>query len=180
MSKKDKPIDWASIERDYKAGSMSNREIARWHGLSETAIRKKAKAEGWERKEPPKHVKREPVVPAVVEVRPPLKPEELTDRGRVLAGRLMDELDAVTAHLGELEDMIFSEESDPRRRQALMRALSLGERAMTLKNLATVLKTLGEAGAPAGKKAERQAAAEAVSGRFGVRQPPKLAVDNTK
>ncbi len=180
MSKKDKPIDWAGIERDFRAGVMSNREIARWYGLSETAIRKKAKAEGWERREAPRHVKREVIVPEIVEVRTPIKPEDLADRGRGLAGRMLDELEAVTTHQGELEDMIFVEESDPRRRQALMKALSLSERAMTLRNLANAMKTLNESSAPQGKKAARDEAAKAVGGRFGVRQPPKLAVDNTK
>ena len=46
----DKPgFDWEAIEREYRAGLFSVREIARKHGLSETAIRKRAKAEGWER-----------------------------------------------------------------------------------------------------------------------------------
>lgn len=41
--------DWEAIEREYRAGQLSIREIARGHGISETAIRKKAKAGGWKR-----------------------------------------------------------------------------------------------------------------------------------
>lgn len=47
--------DWESIERDYRAGVLSIREIARLHGVSDTAIRNKAKGDpekgipAWER-----------------------------------------------------------------------------------------------------------------------------------
>lgn len=41
--------DWEAIEREYRAGQLSIREIAREHGLSDGAIRKRAKAEGWQR-----------------------------------------------------------------------------------------------------------------------------------
>lgn len=42
-------IDWDSIEREYRAGQLSTREIAREHDVSDAAVRKKAKALGWER-----------------------------------------------------------------------------------------------------------------------------------
>jgi hypothetical protein len=41
--------DWEAIEREYRAGQLSVREIARQYAVSEGAIRKRAKAEGWER-----------------------------------------------------------------------------------------------------------------------------------
>ncbi len=41
--------DWAAIEIDYRAGQLSNRALAEKYGVSDTAIRKKAKAEGWEK-----------------------------------------------------------------------------------------------------------------------------------
>lgn len=51
MAKKPRgrPTDWEAIEREYRAGQLSVREIGRVHGVTDTAIRKKAKAEGWER-----------------------------------------------------------------------------------------------------------------------------------
>ena len=49
MTEKRKPIDWAAIERDYRTGTFSNRELAHRHGCTETAIRKRAKREGWEK-----------------------------------------------------------------------------------------------------------------------------------
>lgn len=41
--------DWESIERDYRAGVLSIREIGRLYEISDTAIRGKAKDLGWER-----------------------------------------------------------------------------------------------------------------------------------
>lgn len=49
-SKDDKPkTDWEAIEREFRAGQLSIRAIASAHGVTDTAIRKKAKAEGWQR-----------------------------------------------------------------------------------------------------------------------------------
>jgi hypothetical protein len=184
MRKKTKAIDWKSIERDFRAGVMSIREIAKWYGLSDTAIRKKAKAEGWERVQQPPHLDRKQTISGEILLPPPssAKPEELPDRARGIAARLLDELDATTSHIGEFELIIETEESDPRRRQALLKALSTAERAKTLKDIALSMKTLAEVSAPAGKKAAQQEAAEdaANGGRFGVRQPPRLVADNTK
>ena len=46
----DKPkTDWDAIEREYRAGQLSNREIAARFGVTEGAIRKKAKTEGWQK-----------------------------------------------------------------------------------------------------------------------------------
>lgn len=42
-------VDWAAIGSAYVNGQDSIREIARSHGLSDTAVRKRAKAAGWER-----------------------------------------------------------------------------------------------------------------------------------
>lgn len=45
-----KRADWEAIEREFRAGQFSLRAIAAAHGITEGAIRKRAKAEGWERK----------------------------------------------------------------------------------------------------------------------------------
>lgn len=44
-----KQPDWEAIERAFRAGSLSVRAIAERHGLSDTAIRSKAKKNGWTR-----------------------------------------------------------------------------------------------------------------------------------
>lgn len=42
-------VDWEAVERDYRAGILSLREIGSRHGCTEGAIRKRAKKEGWTR-----------------------------------------------------------------------------------------------------------------------------------
>lgn len=42
-------IDWELIERDYRAGLLSVREIAASQGITHGAINKRAKRDGWER-----------------------------------------------------------------------------------------------------------------------------------
>lgn len=42
-----KNIDWGKIEAQYRAALLSNRQIAEAHGITEGAIRKRAKAENW-------------------------------------------------------------------------------------------------------------------------------------
>ena len=44
-----KTPDWEAIERAYRAGSLSIRNIAEQHGISDTAIRKRASKHGWQR-----------------------------------------------------------------------------------------------------------------------------------
>lgn len=195
MTSSSQPIDWEAIRRDYMTGSMSVRELARWYGISDTAIRKRAKAESWERPIPSASSRREPAnpEPRTTVVLTPLTPQAVTPdaiigRGRNLTLRMLDELDATTTHRGELEamiDMATDEGDGGKRRDALMQAVSLKQRAEVLKSLATAAKTLSESGAaaPAGKKAERQAAAEKVAssgGKFAPPAPPKVVVDNTR
>ncbi|MDR3538790.1 MAG: hypothetical protein P4L71_20005 [Acetobacteraceae bacterium] len=42
-----KQVDWEAVEREYRAGQLSAREIGRIHGVSHTAINRRAKTEGW-------------------------------------------------------------------------------------------------------------------------------------
>ncbi len=41
--------DWEAIEREYRAGQLSVRAIATAHGVAESAVRKRAQRDGWER-----------------------------------------------------------------------------------------------------------------------------------
>lgn len=43
------PVDWEGVERDYSANLLSLREIGKRYGVSEGAIRKRAKRDGWTR-----------------------------------------------------------------------------------------------------------------------------------
>ena len=44
-----RPVDWDRIEFQFRAGVMSLREIASAHGITEGAIRKRAKRDEWSR-----------------------------------------------------------------------------------------------------------------------------------
>lgn len=175
-------IDWARIELEYLAGEDSIREIADRHEISDAAIRKRAKKEGWvrevrtaNRREPD----RSPPPPPPSDPEKPIDAGQIADGGRALAGRMLDELDIVTSRRGELEDMIIAatdDDDDDSRRDAMMKALSLPSRANTLKTIALALKTLNESSAPQGKKAAQQEKANQIGGgsRFGALGPPKL------
>lgn len=164
MQTKDKPgPDWAAIEAEYTKTSKPVREIARWFSISDTAIRKKAKAEGWKRNEPASsHCEPAAIVavPAVITAAAS-DVGSIISRGRNLVVRLMDELEAATTHIGELETMIetvTAGDKDPRARNALYKAVDLPVRAGALKNLANALKTLNES-KNTGKKEQAQEAA---------------------
>jgi hypothetical protein len=49
MATKRKVLDWEAIEREYRAGLLSIREIARQFKCSDGAIRKRAKESNWKR-----------------------------------------------------------------------------------------------------------------------------------
>ena len=54
MSEADKTkVDWELVEKHYRAGLLSLREIAKEAGCTEGAIRKRAKKDGWSRGEKP-------------------------------------------------------------------------------------------------------------------------------
>lgn len=176
--------EWDKIEQEFRFSEDSIREIADRHGLSDTAIRKRAKAEGWERpvrganrREPD----RSPPPPSPSTEGKPVDAGKLADDGRALAGRMLEELDVLTSKRGELEDMIVAateDDNDDKRRDAMMKAVSLPERAGTLKTLALTLKTFNEASAPQGKKAAalQRAAEVAGGGRFRPVGKPSLSV----
>lgn len=49
MSEKKRQIDWEKIELDYRSGIKTLRQIADEHGISNPAILKRAKRDGWVR-----------------------------------------------------------------------------------------------------------------------------------
>jgi hypothetical protein len=191
MTDEKKPIDWSEIERDYRSSPMSVREMARWYGISEAALRKRAGRDGWERPEKPESAReqaREPEPPKVyvgtVLTPENTTPEAIIGRGRNLVMRMLDELDASTSRIGELEGLIesaYDTGDDDKARQAALAAVSLKNRSEILKALAMAAKTLGESGAAPGVKKQRQAAGEHIaktSSRFATPSAPKLIVDN--
>ena len=176
VKRKDKIIDWRAVEKDYCDGKMAIREIGRWHGITAPAVLHQANEKGWKRAKP-SHIECEQLAAKAKAEFAEMAPE---DRVIDLAARMLDELNTVTSFHDELEKMICKDESDPRRRKALLRAISLGERSMTLKNINHVLKNIGDEAVEAeGKKAKRQAKAEksASGGKFAVPNAPSSSVN---
>lgn len=176
MAARKTSAEWSRIQREYLEGEYSIREIADRNEISEAAIRKRAKAEGWEKpvrtREPVRTLLPAPRPTALVPINPP-EPRaatEIAEQVRQVVGRMVDELDAVTSFQGELEAVIeeaTAEDDSDARRDAMMKAVSLPARSQIAKNLAAALKTINEASAPQGKKAAQQERANKIGSRFG-------------
>jgi hypothetical protein len=144
--------------------------IARDHKVSRVTLHTRIRDESWRvAREPMLEVKAAPV-PREKDPRDPA----IVAEGRALILRMLDELDTVTSQQGQLAEEIAAETSgdrDPRRRAAMLRAIDLPSRSMTLKNLATAAKTFAEVHRPAAlgkKKFADEAAKSAGLGTGGV------------
>lgn len=163
-----KQPDWEAIERAYRAGALSIRTIAERNGISDTAIRKKAKASGWARdlSDQVRKEVRNKLVRGEVREEQCANPErdaeiveEAAEEGaRVvrshrrdirkatnLANLLMDDLLATISKREEIEDSIESETADDTngmRRATMLSAVALPSNAKTLFQLSSAMKNL--------------------------------------
>lgn len=166
-----KAHDWERIELDYRAGLLSVREIGTAHGLSHTAINKRAKAEGWERDLNAKVKAKADALVAKREVAKTVSAEKLaterqmieataqviadvrmTQRGdikrfRDIAMSMLAELEHETARpdlFEELGDLLRAEDDkgQDRRNDLYQKVISGAGRIDSLKKLADTLKTL--------------------------------------
>lgn len=171
--------DWEGIERDYRAGVLSVREIGAAYGVSHTAIQKRARRDGWERdllakvraKADAKVAKaavasvvskedkatEAAIVEANADVIAKVRLAHRTDinKARGLAMTLLAELEHQTGNQ-DLYENLFELLNDPedeggnqaakdrqnKRLEAFQRAMSLGNRTKTMKDLADTLKSL--------------------------------------
>lgn len=160
-----KRVDWNRIERLFRAGLLSIAEIGRECNVPEANIRYYSKKLGWKRdltdemrsRTRTKLVENLAKASSGIEVLNDLKKatdEEIIEQaaktqvevvrqhqktlgsGHSLTMRMLHELDATTTHRGELEDMIKSTIA-PRRQGAILNAVSLGQRATVMRDLAT-------------------------------------------
>ncbi|MGG7725858.1 hypothetical protein PGN57_09525 [Klebsiella aerogenes] len=163
--------DWEAIETAYRAGVMSLREIASQHGISEGAIRKRAKRDDWSRdlnakiqqkaddlvrkQEVRKQVRNEStltervLIEATAEVIATVRMEHRGDirRARELTNTLFDELGAQCADvsaLKQLGDIMFDPDDKGRDRlnEIYQKVISLPSRIKSMKDLSDSLKTL--------------------------------------
>ena len=164
--------DWIQIGEAFRETLLSIRDISRQHGVSDTAVRKRAKKEGWTRpdgaqtaREPRREPEREPPRPqyeAAAKVVSDTPISDLTKRGRNLILALMDELEFLNGNhqtLAALVEDYVNGEKDATVRNKLMRCLDHDTRAKSANQLATALAKLNDA-AP-GKKEQAKADAEA-------------------
>lgn len=125
-----KQPDWEAIERAYRAGVLSVREIAAAHEVSHTAINKRAKREGWDRDLKAKIKAKADALVSKREVSTEVSSKQaetereiielnaevianirMTHRGdisrsRRLTNKLLDELESLTDEQGTIKELI--------------------------------------------------------------------------
>lgn len=156
------PIDWESVERDYRAGLLSVSEIGRQQGVSHTAINKRSKRDGWTRNlsaqvreevsarlvsaEVSGPHTREIVDAAAAQVVEVVRSHRRdVSRGRGLVAKLLEELGEATDEREAIEDAIEVETAGDKtgnRRAVMLRAVALPSRAGVIKELSAAMKNL--------------------------------------
>lgn len=163
--------DWEAIESAYRAGLLSLREIASQHGISEGAIRKRAKRDDWSRDlnakvkeraddlvrkaEVRKQVRTETtltervLIDATAEVIANVRMEHRGDirRAREITNCLFDELAAECADVAALKklgELMFDPDDKGRDKlnELYLAVISLPERVKSAKALSEALKNL--------------------------------------
>ena len=158
--------DWEAIETAYRAGMMSLREIAAQHGISEGAIRKRAKRDDWSRdlaakvKERADDLVRKQVrtetalservlIEATAEVVAAVRMEHRGDirRAREITNALFDELGAECADVAALEKLgeLMLDPDDKgqdKLNEIYHKVISMPERVKSVKALSEALKNL--------------------------------------
>lgn len=163
--------DWEMIEQSYRTGLMSIREMAHLAGVTEGAIRKRAKSRGWERDVSAKITAKADALVRRQEVRTQVRTEKAVServlieasaqviadvrmshrgdirRARSLTMTLLSELEATTidhelfAQLGELL-RDEDERGQDKRNDLYQKVIGMSSRVSSMKSLAEALKTL--------------------------------------
>lgn len=160
-------VDWAAIERDYRVGQLTVREIARQYGIAASSITRRAEKNGWARDfsdeiraktqaallrntesaTPERNAPtREDLAVAVeTNVSLVLGHRKGLARLRIIAEKLATQLDADSDDIKDIEEAIEEEtagDKNPERRNRMLKAVSLGSRAGIARELSQVLKNL--------------------------------------
>jgi hypothetical protein len=176
------------IEKDYRLGTFTNVDIGKRNGVSEAYIRKVAKNYGWVKGESrdirstlPEVYKQHMKKPLSESINAK-NTDKLAFMLMDLAERMLEELHQVTTSPGEFEQMIIdetSEDKEAKRRNAMLKAVSLPIRANTLKTISQILihaKGIVSSDVSSNKKEQNaERAKEATKGRFAPSEPPRLA-----
>ncbi|PYD92192.1 hypothetical protein DNF23_12975 [Pseudomonas syringae pv. pisi] len=163
-------LDWEAIERAYRTGLLSAREIGIVHGVSHTAINKRAKSFNWSRDlkakvqaradalvskaEVSRLVSKETVITEKIEVESAataladIKLSQRRNIGRCLelANTLLEELSSSTDMRGDIADLIkqLKEQADDSADalELASRMSSFPRRMKSMKELSEIMKTL--------------------------------------
>ncbi|WP_122663515.1 hypothetical protein [Pseudomonas viridiflava] len=164
-----KQPDWEAIERAYRAGLLSVREIAASCGVSHTAIQKRAKANSWERdlkakikaKADSLVAKREvatqvasksveterEIIELNAEVIANIRMAHRGDisRGRRMTNKLLDELEALTDEQGTIKELIAQlKDGDHDDGEAMSDILALANKMGALPSRTKTMRELAE------------------------------------
>ena len=163
--------DWERIEVEYRAGIMSLREIGIEHGITEGAVRKRAKRDGWERdltariKDKAEALVRKEAVRSEVRSTQSATEQEIVEsnaqaianirlahrgdirKSRSLAMSLLEELESMTANKTQFHELgEFLRQDDAAGQQMRIdlyhKIISNPSRIDSMKKLSDTLKTL--------------------------------------
>ena len=164
-----KQPDWEAIERAYRAGLLSIREIASTQGITHGAINKRAKRDGWERDLKAKiqakadalvskrtvstevstkqaDTERE-IIEVNAEVIANIRMAHRGDisRGRRLTNKLLDELEALTDEQGTIKELIAQlKDGDHDDGDSMADVLALANKMGALPSRTKTMKELAE------------------------------------
>lgn len=164
-----KQPDWEAIERAYRAGVLSVREIATAHEVSHTAINKRAKRDGWDRDLKAKikakadalvsrrevstevsskqaETERE-IIELNAEVIANIRMAHRGDisRSRRLTNKLLDELESLTDEQGTIKELIDQlKDGDHEDGEAMADVLALAKKMSALPARTKTMKELAE------------------------------------
>lgn len=119
--------DWHAVERDFRAGVMSLREMAKAHGVSHVRIKAHADAQGWTRD---------------LKAKIQAKADELIQRREAAALTVQDERGVVDANAQVIANVRTAHRQDIARARALANALMAELEAQTFD--AVLMGQLGE------------------------------------
>lgn len=163
---KRKPIDWEAIEREYRMGTKSMRMLASEYNINVSNISRRVKKYNWVQDKSDEIRQRTHAALVAQQGRNTPTGEDIETQvqsnlsvitghrgdirqGRQLVGLLSQQLDAAASSRDELEKEIIEDTEGPdggkpdlRRRNFMLKAVSLPSHAGTLRDLSTALKNL--------------------------------------
>lgn len=155
--------DWIAIERDYRTGQFSNRELGRIHGVSDVAVLKRARKYEWKKDVAPavaQEISARLATDAVSGTVSAANTKEIIDaaaargveivrghrvtiqRGQALVNLLFGQLEEAATMRADIEEMIENEtagDEDTKRRNMMLKAVSLPAHAGVIKDLGNAL-----------------------------------------